>query len=34
MISPTSSYLDSASFVKARINNAGILSLAYSQSLR
>ncbi|EJD50584.1 voltage-dependent ion-selective channel [Auricularia subglabra TFB-10046 SS5] len=27
-------YLDSASFVKARINNAGILSLGYSQSLR
>ncbi|KAH7103339.1 voltage-dependent ion-selective channel [Auriculariales sp. MPI-PUGE-AT-0066] len=27
-------YLDQASFVKARINNSGILSLAYTQSLR
>jgi len=30
----TCSYLDSAAFVKARINNGGILSLAYTQNLR
>jgi len=30
----TKAYLDSASFIKARINNAGILSLGYTQSLR
>lgn len=28
------SYLDSASFVKAKINNAGILLLGYTQALR
>ena len=28
------SYLDSAAFVKAKINNTGVLSLGYTQSLR
>jgi voltage-dependent anion channel protein 2 len=30
----TKTYLDSAAFVKAKINNAGILALGYTQSLR
>lgn len=30
----TRAYLDNASFVKARINNAGILGLGYTQALR
>jgi len=30
----TKAYLDSAAFVKAKINNAGLLSLGYTQSLR
>lgn len=29
-----SSYLDNSAFVKAKINNAGVLALGYSQSLR
>ncbi|KAI0269796.1 eukaryotic porin/Tom40 [Gloeopeniophorella convolvens] len=30
----TKAYLDSAAFVKAKINNAGVLALGYTQSLR
>ncbi|KAJ7017314.1 eukaryotic porin/Tom40 [Mycena alexandri] len=30
----TKTYLDSAAFVKAKINNAGVLALGYTQSLR
>ncbi|PAV17109.1 voltage-dependent ion-selective channel [Pyrrhoderma noxium] len=30
----TKTYLDSAAFVKAKINNTGVLSLGYTQSLR
>ena len=27
-------YLDSAAFIKAKMNNAGVLSLGYTQALR
>jgi len=30
----TKAYLDNASFIKAKINNAGVLALGYTQSLR
>jgi len=30
----TKTYLDSAAFVKAKINNSGVLALGYTQSLR
>jgi len=30
----TKAYLDSASFIKAKINNAGVIALGYTQSLR
>jgi len=30
----TKAYLDSAAFVKAKINNSGILALGYTQALR
>ena len=34
LISINSSYLDAAAFVKAKINNTGVLSLGYTQALR